>query len=174
MAEIDLSGFAVKSKAGNTLVVGQRGMLRFDMPRVIEIEAASFDHPWDEGELSRRRRAKGAVSCVAESRGKVVGYCVYSSHRASIELVRLAVVADPNFRRRGIATQMINRLKTLLSDDGRRQIMLFVRETNLVAQMFFRSQGFLVYEDSDNRAEILRGYHQDTGEDAYLMRYYLS
>ena len=41
---------------------------------------------------------------------------------------------------------------------------LEVRETNLAAQLFFRSLGF-------RAVNVLRNYYDDTPEDAYVMQY---
>jgi ribosomal-protein-alanine N-acetyltransferase len=42
--------------------------------------------------------------------------------------------------------------------------VLEVRETNLPAQLFFRSLGF-------RAISVLKDFYQDTTEDAYLMHY---
>ena len=44
------------------------------------------------------------------------------------------------------------------------RIMLEVRETNLAAQIFFRSAGF-------QAVSVLRSFYEDTPEDAYPMQY---
>ena len=44
------------------------------------------------------------------------------------------------------------------------RILLEVRETNLPAQVFFRSHGF-------RAVSVLRDFYEDTTEDAYLMQY---
>ena len=49
----------------------------------------------------------------------------------------------------------------------RTRITLAVRERNLFAQLFFRSQGF-------RAVRVLRGYYEDSGEDAFLMQYQLA
>ncbi|MEM7316575.1 MAG: ribosomal-protein-alanine N-acetyltransferase RimI, partial [Planctomycetota bacterium] len=46
----------------------------------------------------------------------------------------------------------------------RNRIMLEVRETNLQAQLFFRSGGF-------KAVSVLRDFYEDTVEDAYMMQY---
>ena len=47
-----------------------------------------------------------------------------------------------DFRRRGVGGQMIGKLIGKLSHQRRSRIMLEVRETNLPAQLFFRTLGF--------------------------------
>ena len=48
--------------------------------------------------------------------------------------------------------------------ERRCQIVLEVRETNLPAQLFFRSLNF-------RATSVLKDFYQDTTEDAYLMQY---
>jgi DNA invertase Pin-like site-specific DNA recombinase len=52
-----------------------------------------------------------------------------------------------------------------LSNSLRTHIDLEVRETNVAAQQFFHSQGF-------EAVKVLRGFYEDSGEDAYLMKYH--
>ena len=61
---------------------------------------------------------------------------------------------------------MVGKLISKLSSHRRTRITLEVRETNLVAQLFFRSQDF-------RAVRVLRGYYEDSGEDAFLMQYQL-
>ena len=59
---------------------------------------------------------------------------------------------------------MVAKLISKLSSHRRTRITLEVRETNLVAQLFFRAQDF-------RAVRVLRGYYEDSGEDAFLMQY---
>ena len=68
------------------------------------------------------------------------------------------------FRRRGVGSQMAKKLITKLSHDRRSRIMLEIRETNLAAQLFFRTLGF-------RAVSVLRQFYEDTPEDAYLMQF---
>jgi ribosomal-protein-alanine N-acetyltransferase len=65
-----------------------------------------------------------------------------------------------------IGAQMVTKLVSKLSSHRRTRITLEVRETNLVAQLFFRSQTF-------RAVRVLRAYYGDSGEDAFLMQYRL-
>jgi ribosomal-protein-alanine N-acetyltransferase len=69
-------------------------------------------------------------------------------------------------RRLGIGTQMMEKLIGKLTPDRRGRIQLEVRETNLAAQLFFRSLGF-------RATTVLKDFYQDSTEDAYLMQYAL-
>ena len=63
-------------------------------------------------------------------------------------------------------TQMMEKLAGKLTPDRRGRIALEVRETNLPAQLFFRSLGF-------RATTVLKDFYQDSTEDAYLMQYAL-
>jgi ribosomal-protein-alanine N-acetyltransferase len=62
---------------------------------------------------------------------------------------------------------MVDKLVHKLSQQRRHEITLEVRESNLPAQLFFRSQGLVA-------SGVLRGYYEDTEEDAYQMKYQLA
>jgi ribosomal-protein-alanine N-acetyltransferase len=62
---------------------------------------------------------------------------------------------------------MVAKLISKLSSHRRTRITLEVRETNLGAQLFFRSQGF-------RAVRVLRAFYEDSGEDAFLMQYKLA
>ena len=66
-------------------------------------------------------------------------------------------------RRREVGRQMIEKLVGKLSSQRRTRITLEVRETNLAAQLFFKSAGF-------RAVTVLRAYYEDSPADAYLMQ----
>ena len=102
---------------------------------------------------------------VAEQGEKVVGFMIYELHKTKLHILNFAV--HPNCRRAGVGAQMVAKLISKLSSHRRTRITLEVRETNLVAQLFFRSQGF-------RAVRVLRAYYEDSGEDAFLMQYQLA
>ena len=144
-----------------------RWMIRRDMAEVLEIEQDSFEFPWSEDEFIRCLRQRNCIGMVADMAGdngedQVVGFMIYELHKTRLHVLNFAV-AKP-FRRQGIARRMVGKLVGKLSQQRRTRIMLEVRETNLAAQLFFRSQGF-------RAVNVLRDFYEDTTEDAYLMQY---
>jgi ribosomal-protein-alanine N-acetyltransferase len=99
---------------------------------------------------------------VAEAGDAVVGFMVYELHRSRLHVLNFAVARS--HRRLGIGTRMMERLIGKLTPDRRSRLVLEVRETNLPAQLFFRSLGF-------RAISVLKDFYQDTTEDAYLMHY---
>ena len=141
-----------------------RWMIRRDMPEVLAIEHANFEYPWCEEEFLRVLRQRNCIGMVAEHGERIVGFMIYELHRTKIHVLDFATHAE--FSRRGVGRQMIVKLVGKLSTQRRNRIALYVRETNLQAQLFFRVLGF-------RAMEVVREHYPDTGEDAYSMQYHL-
>ncbi len=141
-----------------------RWMIRRDMPEVLAIEHASFEYPWCEEEFLRVLRQRNCIGMVAELGERIAGFMIYELHRNKIHVLDFAT--HPELRRQGVGRQMVSKLAGKLSSQRRNRIALYVRETNLAAQFFFRVVGF-------RACEVLREHYQDTGEDAYSMHYHL-
>jgi len=149
-----------------------RWMIERDQLYVLAIEHASFDCPWTDRDfircLQRRDRdgAANVIAMVAETednpRGEIAGFVIYELRRWRLEILNFAL--HPKFRRRRVGTQMIAKLASKLSPNGRTSIRAEVRETNLAAQLFFRACRF-------RSVRTLRGQYDDTPEDAYRMVY---
>jgi [ribosomal protein S18]-alanine N-acetyltransferase len=139
-----------------------RWMIRRDMPEVLAIEHASFEFPWCEEEFLRVLRQRNCIGMVAEYGERVVGFMIYELHKSKLHVLDFAT--HPEFRRQGVGHQMIGKLVGKLSSHRRTRIALYVRETNLASQLFYRVQGF-------RAVEVAREHYQDTGEDAFVMQY---
>jgi ribosomal-protein-alanine N-acetyltransferase len=142
-----------------------RWMIRRDMPEVLQIEQDSFDYSWTEEDFLRCLRQRNCIGMVAEQGEKVVGFMIYELHKNKLHILNFAV--QQSFRRLGIGAQMVAKLIGKLSSHRRTRITLEVRETNLGAQLFFHKQGF-------KAMRVLRGFYEDSGEDAFLMQYRLA
>ena len=139
-----------------------RWMIRRDMSDVMRIETDSFDFAWTEEDFIRCLQQRNCIGMVAESNDKVLAFMIYELHKSKLHLMNFAVAAE--MRRRGVGMQLATKLVGKLSTHRRNRITLAVRETNLAAQLFFRKQEF-------RAMKVLRGYYEDSGEDAFLMQY---
>lgn len=140
-----------------------RWLIRRDMADVLEIENQSFEFAWSEEDFLvclRERRVIGMVAEHAET-NEILGFMIYQLDKERLHILNLAV--DPKWRRLEIGTQMIRRLIDKLSQQRRKELVAIVRETNLQAQLFFRSLGF-------KAVATLRRYYEETTEDGYRMR----
>ena len=152
-------------RAKDRVRVHIRWMIRRDMPEVLSTELASFEYAWTEDDFLRCLRQRNCIGMVAEHDDRVVGFMIYELHKTKLHVLNFAVA--PEMRRVGIGTQMVHKLVGKLSSHRRTRITLEVRETNLPAQLFFRTQGF-------KAVKVLRAFYEDSGEDAFLMQYRLS
>lgn len=157
-------------------------MIRRNMPDVLEIEELSFPYPWLEEDFIRVLRCRNVIGMCAivpstEERDladrlkykpgdPVVGFMLYELHRRHIELLSIAV--HPDWRRRDVAAQMIDKLKGKLHHERRNRIIADVSEGNLDAQLFFRDIGF-------RATDVLRDHYieQEIEGDAYRLQYRL-
>ncbi len=142
-----------------------RWMIRRDMPEVLHTEQESFEFAWTEEDFLRCLRQRNCIGMVAEQGERVVGFMIYELHKNKLHILNFAV--HPSYRRAGVGTQMVAKLISKLSSHRRTRITLEVRETNLGAQLFFRSQEF-------RALRVLRAFYEDSGEDAYLLQYKLA
>ena len=140
-----------------------RWMIRRDMAEVLDIEQASFEFPWSEEDFVRCLRQRNCIGMVAEYGERIVGFMIYELHKNRLHILNFSVA--PWARRQGVGTQMLDKLVGKLSSQRRTRITLEVRETNLAAQLFFKSGGF-------RAVSVLRDFYDDSTEDAYVMQYY--
>ena len=139
-----------------------RWMIRRDMPEVLAIEERSFEFPWSEEDFLRCLRQRNCIGMVAEHDERIVGFMIYELNNNQLHVLNFSV--HPEFRRRGVGSQMIQKLAGKLSCQRRNRIQLEVRETNLDAQLFFKQSGF-------RATSVLRDFYADTTEDAYQMEF---
>lgn len=147
------------------LKVQIRWLIRRDMTEVLDIERASFEFAWTEEDFLCCLRQRNCIGMVAEHNHEIVGFMIYELHKSMLRILNFAV--SPDARRKAVGGQMIGRLVDKLSQQRRKEIVLEVRETNLMAQMFFKNQNF-------RAVTVLRNHYDDTAEDAYYMLYRLA
>lgn len=144
-----------------------RWLIRRDMDEVLHIERESFDYPWTEDDFLSCLRQRNAIRLVAEKgfRSKdymIVGFIVFEIHARLLNIANFAVSKD--YRRNGVGTKIVHRMKGKLSIERRVRLTLNVRETNLPSQLFFQSCGFMA-------TGIVRNPYEYCSEDAISMEY---
>ena len=137
-----------------------RWMIRRDLPTVLNIEERCFEYPWKEEDFIRCLRQRNCIGMVAERGDQVLGFMIYELHKTRLHLLSMAV--DPDYSRQGIGRIMVEYLISKLSYQRRNWLVLEVRESNLPAQLFFKSMGF-------RAVGILNHFYDDCDEDAYQM-----
>jgi ribosomal-protein-alanine N-acetyltransferase len=132
-----------------------------DLPAIEAIERDSYSTPWSRsmfaGELSK---ASSVCLGALEDDEELVGYLIVSRYVDAWHVMNIAV--DPNRRRAGVATALLERLFDLTAGDGRRGYTLEVRVSNHAAIDLYQRLGF-------QPRGIRRGYYTDNREDALIM-----
>ncbi len=132
-----------------------------DVPAAHEIDRLSFTLPWPERSFRFEVTDNPASRCwVADLGGRLVGTLILWKIVDEAHIASLAT--HPEFRRQGIAKQL---LVIALEDayaEGVRSALLEVRTGNKAAQTLYRKFGF---EEVGQRER----YYKDNNEDAVLM-----
>lgn len=128
---------------------------------VMAIEQACFFSPWSRATFLREITENPyAIYLVALSSHQVAGYSgawlvVDEAHITNIAVAK-------NWRRRGVAKRLLDRLLTLAREQDIRRVTLEVRRSNEAAQNLYQSLGFY-------SAGVRPGYYTDNSEDAVIM-----
>lgn len=132
-----------------------------DVPAAHEIDRSSFTLPWPERSLRFEVTDNpSARSWVAELDGRVIGMLVLWMIVDEAHIATLAT--HPEFRRQGVAEQLLIKALEEAHEEGARSALLEVRAGNQVAQALYRKYGFKV-------AGRRERYYKDNNEDAVLM-----
>jgi [ribosomal protein S18]-alanine N-acetyltransferase len=78
-----------------------RWCIRRDIDECVQIEQASFDHPWSKEDILKCLRIRNVIGMVAAKGDAILGYMVYELHRGTFHLVNFAV--HPAWRRQQAA-----------------------------------------------------------------------
>lgn len=135
-------------------------MEREDLPRVLEVERASYPDPWPLQAFVSELDNRISTALVAREGDQIVAHLIY--WKVADELSVLNVAVHPSHRRRRLAEHL---MRIALEDgitNGIRLYLLEVRASNLAARALYEKLGF--------RARgVRKRYYDDNGEDAVLM-----
>ena len=117
-----------------------RKMTDQDLAYVAELEQETFLDAWKEQSILETFCQQQAFITVAEADGRVIGYCIIYFVLDEAEIARIAV--NRNFRRQGIACQLMDYTCECCREKEIRRLMLDVRESNEAARAFYQKYGF--------------------------------
>jgi ribosomal-protein-alanine N-acetyltransferase len=133
-----------------------------DLNSIEEIERSSYPTPWSRsmfaGELAKPSSI--CLGAIDSERNELVAYLIISRYVDAWHVMNVAV-AEP-YRRRGIASGLMERLFEDTARDSRRGYTLEVRVSNEAAIRLYEQLGF-------KARGIRRGYYTDNREDALIM-----
>ena len=109
-----------------------------DLTGVIEIDKLSFSNPWDREFLENISKAIFLVFGQQE----VCGFLIAGCHHRNVSASLLKIAVHPEHRRKGIATNLINKLVEMLRDRQIAEIEVIVLKTCKPAISLYKKIGF--------------------------------
>jgi [ribosomal protein S18]-alanine N-acetyltransferase len=132
-----------------------------DLDAVEGIERESYPTPWSRSMFDAELRKPSSLALGAFTEGDgLVGYAFVSRYVDAWHVMNVAV-ADA-FRRRGVASTLLERIFEVTETDPRRGYTLEVRVSNTGAIKLYERLGF-------EARGLRRGYYTDNREDALIM-----
>lgn len=137
-----------------------RDMEESDIPSVVEIENISFSTPWSSHSFMKEIHKPYAISRVAVTDYRVVGYICAERIIDEAHILNLAV--HPDYRKMGIGGLLVSTILGELRNTSCRYIYLEVRASNHTAIRLYERFNFKI-------VGIRKGYYMLPEEDAYVM-----
>jgi len=132
-----------------------------DLGAIERIERGSYPTPWSRS-MFASEFAKPSSLCLGafDAEQGLAGFLIISRYVDAWHVMNIAV--EPEHRRRGVATALLERLFELTAGGGRRGYTLEVRVSNDSAIRLYERLGF-------KSRGVRRGYYTDNQEDALIM-----
>ena len=127
------------------------------------IETECFSHPWSRQSLEEELNNETSLFLVAKEGNEVIGYIGMSIVIDEGYIFNVAV--REMYRKKGVATALINELVTYGKKNNFSFITLEVRESNLPAISLYSKFGFI-------KAGERKDYYSNPKENAILMTKY--
>ena len=131
-----------------------------DLAAIEVIERSAYPTPWSRSMFAGELSKPSSVCLGAFEDGELLGYLITSRYVDAWHVMNVAVTAE--YRRRGIARALLERLFEVTSADERRGYTLEVRVSNVGAISLYERFGF-------RPKGVRRGYYTDNREDALIM-----
>lgn len=129
--------------------------------QVAELEKICFSDPWSEKSVASELENDLACWLVAVEEDRVAGYVGSQTVMDETDMMNIAV--HPDFRRKGIAEELVNALVHRLRNRGSRCLTLEVRASNEPACKLYEKLGFSQIGRRPN-------YYRNPREDALILR----
>ena len=137
-----------------------RGMLPKDIDQVVAIEKICFSLPWSKESLEKELINELAYYQCAEDKGKIIGYMGMWRIINECHITNIAVL--PEYRNKGIASMLINKMIEICKCSEIDRMTLEVRKSNIPAINLYKKFGFV-------EVGIRPNYYVKPVEDALIM-----
>ena len=136
-------------------------MSQCHVPQIAELEKLCFNDPWSENSIASELDNRLSCWLVAIANDKVVGYVGSQTVLGETDMMNIAI--HPDYRKQGIATELISALIEALNERGSHSLMLEVRASNEPAKSLYLKMGFDV-------VGVRKNYYRNPREDALILR----
>ncbi len=136
-----------------------------DLDRLEELEKICFlKSPWSKQMLLESISFANVFKKCIQKDGKIVAYIIAGFSNWEAEIFTIGV--DVEYRRQGLAKELLLALKQFCQETQKESLFLEVRKSNLSAQKLYSGFGF-------KQVAVRRKYYENT-EDAIIMEYKIS
>ena len=129
--------------------------------QIADLEKLCFSDPWSENSIASELENKLSLWLVALEDGKVVGYVGSQTVLGWTDMMNIAV--HPDYRRRGIAESLVEKLVDALKANQAENLTLEVRISNTPAISLYEKLGFA-------QVGLRKNYYHNPKEDALILR----
>ena len=129
--------------------------------QVAQLEKECFHDPWSENAVASELKNPLSLWLVAVDGQKVAGYVGSQSVMGEADMMNIAVSSD--YRRSGIAQELVERLVALLREKDVYSLTLEVRASNEPAKALYSKLGF-------NQVGRRPNYYRNPKEEALILR----
>ncbi len=118
-----------------------RGMRNDDLDQITEIEKTCFSLPWSKISFEQELKNELAYYQCAEEKSKIMGYMGMWRILDECHITNVAVL--PEYRNKGIATLLIDKMIEICKCSEIKYMTLEVRQSNLPAINLYEKFGFV-------------------------------
>jgi len=130
-----------------------------DLDAILRIEEGCYPLPWSFQQFVQELENPVASLLVCEVENEIVGYICYWLIADEMQILNLATA--PQFRRKGVAAQLMTQAFSRCLPEHLSSVWLEVRAANQAAIALYQRHGF-------KQSGIRKAYYRD-GEDAIVM-----
>ena len=138
-----------------------------DAGQVATLHAKCFDDAWSAASMRDLLKDPNVLTLGIQSDGQLIAFAMGQTVAGETDI--LTIATDPDLRRQGLASQMIEALVKRMGERGVMRITLDVAEDNVAARELYRAHGFV----EDGRRPRYYKAARDIPVDAILMSRFL-
>jgi ribosomal-protein-alanine N-acetyltransferase len=129
---------------------------------IAAIDRQSFEHPWQVDSFRAELSRYDALNCVAlDPAGEVIAFACSRLLLDELHILKVAVAVE--HRKKGIATELMQRIMATARRRGAGEVLLEVRPSNQAGCSLYRKLAF-------HCIAVRANYYPDTGEDALVLK----